>query len=150
MRAGFVSSPAVGQAKRISKLFLVPQRPYNVAGTFADQVTYPEAAQLANPGLREKLYGLLDMVGLTTLRARYSLDAVALWADVLSLGEQQRLGMARLFFHCPTFAVLDQCTDAVSIDVEKRLYDSAAQLGVTIITVSQRPALTAYHHQVSS
>ena len=28
--------------------------------------------------------------------------------QVLSLGEQQRLGMARLFFHKPAFGVLDQ------------------------------------------
>jgi ABC-type uncharacterized transport system fused permease/ATPase subunit len=37
-------------------------------------------------------------------------DASANWEDMLSLGEQQRLGMARLFFHHPKFGILDECT----------------------------------------
>ena len=49
--------------------------------------------------------------------------------------------MARLFYHKPRFAVLDQCTDAVSVDVEEALYEQARKLGVTIITISQRPGL---------
>jgi hypothetical protein len=53
-------------------------------------------------------------VGLSHLIDRYpDLAAVSNWADVLSLGEQQRLGMARLFFHGPKFAVLDQVRDSV-------------------------------------
>ena len=38
-----------------------------------------------------------------------------------------------------------QCTDAVSVDVEERLYELASRFGVTVITVSQREALTKYH-----
>lgn len=37
-------------------------------------------------------------------------------------GEQQRLGMARLFFQNPKFGVLDECTNATSVDVEEHLY----------------------------
>ena len=55
-------------------------------------------------------------------------------------GEQQRLGMARLFFHRPRFGVLDECTNATSVDVEELLYRHAAALGITL--VRRRPTLT--------
>ena len=62
---------------------------------------------------------------------------------VLTLRHHSR---ARLFYHKPRFAVLDQCTDAVSVDVEEALYDQARKLGVTIITISQRPSTHACMH----
>lgn len=40
-------------------------------------------------------------------------------------GEQQRMGMARLFFQNPKFGVLDECTNATSVDVEEHLYRHA-------------------------
>lgn len=148
LRSGYVGSPAGREDQRLQALFLVPQRPYNVAGTLADQITYPDMANLASPAVVESIKKLMGVVGLPHLLERYpDLSVRQEWADVLSLGEQQRLGMARLFHHNPKFAILDQCTDAVSVDVERRLYDEAAARGITIITVSQRPALIAYHTQ---
>ena len=49
------------------------------------------------------------------------------------------------FFRRPTFAILDECTNATSVDIEDQLYREAGNMGVTVVTVSQRPALVRHH-----
>lgn len=70
------------------------------------------------------------------------------WGDVLSLGEQQRLGMARLFYHKPRFAILDECTSGVTVEMEQRFCNAVKEMGCTCITISHRPALVAFHDVV--
>ncbi|KAL7595665.1 hypothetical protein Lser_V15G30416 [Lactuca serriola] len=71
-------------------------------------------------------------------------DASQNWEDILSLGEQHRLGMARLFFHKPQFGILDECTNATSVDVEEHLYRLALNMGITVITSSQVANLVGF------
>ena len=118
------------------------------------------AEEMAQGGLERRLEELLDVVGLRALLTRSyegegegegaalavrGWEAETKWEAVLSLGEQQRLGMARLFFRKPRVAILDEATNATSVDIEDRLYQAAAELGITCVTISQRPALTRYH-----
>lgn len=146
VRCGIIEKPGGRLAcDQLKNVFLVPQRPYNVLGTLADMITYPIKDTTAP---REDLVDLLRVVQLEYLADRKGgLLAEENWSDVLSLGEQQRIGMARLFYHKPKYAVIDQATDAVSVDVEEHLYDHARHLGITIITISQRPGLVGKHTQ---
>jgi len=139
-------------------IFHVPQRPYTCLGTLRDQIIYPlsrEEAELKmvtlsktsgrSMSLDDHLRTILENVRLVYLLEREGWDHTPNWEDILSLGEQQRLGMARLFFHCPKFGILDECTNATSVDVEEHLYRLATDMGITVVTSSQRPALIPFH-----
>jgi ATP-binding cassette subfamily D (ALD) long-chain fatty acid import protein len=45
----------------------------------------------------------------------------------------------------PVFGVLDECTSAVSVDMEEALLKEASRCGITAITLSQRLALPELH-----
>eukprot|EP01088_Endostelium_zonatum_P010665 TRINITY_DN241_c0_g2_i1.p1 TRINITY_DN241_c0_g2~~TRINITY_DN241_c0_g2_i1.p1 ORF type:complete len:688 (+),score=142.14 TRINITY_DN241_c0_g2_i1:94-2157(+) len=130
------------------KLFYIPQRPYLALGTLRDQVIYPRTKD--KMGITDdELYRYLENVQLGYLVKREGgWDAVQDWADILSGGEKQRVAMARLFYHKPQFAILDECTSAVSVDVEGFMYEHCKEIGITLFTVSHRKSLWRYHEYV--
>ncbi|KAJ8731777.1 hypothetical protein PYW08_014507 [Mythimna loreyi] len=130
------------------KLFYVPQRPYMTLGTLRDQIIYPQTREEMNRRGRkdEQLHRFLEIVQLSYLTNRDgALDAVEDWMDVLSGGEKQRIAMARLFYHEPQFAILDECTSAVSVDVEGQMYQYCREVGISLFTVSHRKSLWKHH-----
>ncbi|XP_043676140.1 ATP-binding cassette sub-family D member 3 [Vespula pensylvanica] len=147
---GTVTKPPRG------KLFYIPQRPYMTLGTLRDQVIYPHTkAEMIRRGQMsdEDLQKFLNLVQLNHLLKReiqgnsenQGWDTVADWIDVLSGGEKQRIAMARLFYHKPQFAILDECTSAVSVDVEDSMYSYCKDANITLFTVSHRRSLWKHH-----
>lgn len=135
-----------------SRIFYVPQRPYLAMGTLRDNVTYPMTwgdALLKRGATDESISSLVELVHLGDVVKRLGgLEAVHDWAEVLSGGQKQRLGFARLLFHRPDYAILDEASSAVSIDIEQLLYQAVKDSRITLISVSHRPSLWAFHDKV--
>ncbi|QHN81675.1 ABC transporter D family member [Arachis hypogaea] len=148
--SGHIVKPGIG-ADLNKEIFYVPQRPYTAVGTLRDQLIYPLTAdQEVEPLTESGMVELLKNVDLEYLLDRYPPEKEVNWGDELSLGEQQRLGMARLFYHKPKFAILDECTSAVTTDMEERFCAKVRAMGTSCITISHRPALVAFHDVVLS
>eukprot|EP00271_Cylindrocystis_brebissonii_P004309 TRINITY_DN15947_c0_g1_i1.p1 TRINITY_DN15947_c0_g1~~TRINITY_DN15947_c0_g1_i1.p1 ORF type:complete len:753 (+),score=122.92 TRINITY_DN15947_c0_g1_i1:336-2594(+) len=88
----------------------------------------------------------LEATGIAYLMERgMGLDQHQNWEETLSGGERQRLAIARVLFHRPIYAVLDECTSAVSADGEDHLYRALQAAGITLLSIAHRPALKRYH-----
>ncbi|KAI1139632.1 ABC transporter transmembrane region 2 [Hypoxylon sp. FL0543] len=133
-------------------IFYIPQRPYLSRGSLRQQITYPDSLRTVRArGVTDaQLLEILKILSLEHLVDLYpeGWDAEAEWRDVLSGGLQQRVAMARLFYHKPRYAILDECTSSVTLETEKVMYDNAKALGITLMTVSHRRSLWKYHSRI--
>ncbi|KAG9283947.1 hypothetical protein G9A89_005454 [Geosiphon pyriformis] len=126
-----------------SKLFYVPQKPYLALGTLRDQIIYPDTkSQARSKGYNDEiLLELLNVLHFDYIVEREGWDSVRDWTEALMGSEKQRVAMARLFYHKPQFAILDECTSVFNTEIEGAMYRHARELGITLLTVSHRQSL---------
>jgi putative ATP-binding cassette transporter len=125
-----------------SRLMMLPQRPYFPIGPLGDAVIYPAEHGAIAP---EKIRDALLAVGLPRLAGR--LDEDDHWNRTLSLGEQQRLGVARALLHAPDYLFLDEATASLDEPSEAALYRLLEERlpAATIVSIGHRSTLDALH-----
>jgi len=142
-----------GDDNAVSSLFYVPQRPYLVTGSLRDQILYPAKQKSEEDEFDkddERILECLARVNLVKLLKKgdrnVGLDRTEHdWNDVLSGGEKQRIGLARLYFHAPRFAILDEATSAINPDEEGALYEEFEKNNITVFSIAHRMELRRFH-----
>jgi putative ATP-binding cassette transporter len=125
-------------------LMMLPQRPYFPVGLLQDAIAYP--AETSNFGA-QRIADAVIAVGLPALATR--LDEDAHWTRMLSLGEQQRLGVARALLHQPQYLFLDEATASLDEPAEATLYRLIEEQmpNTTIVSIGHRSTLQAFHQR---
>ena len=127
-----------------AKVMLLPQRPYFPVARLGSAICYPavpgafEAAQIAD---------VVRAVGLPAMAERLEEDGH--WNRMLSLGEQQRLGVARALLHAPDFLFLDEATASLDEPAEAVVYRLLQERlpRTTIVSIGHRSTLAAFHRR---
>jgi putative ATP-binding cassette transporter len=136
--SGTVSIPQQAQ------VMVLPQRPYFPIGSLADAVAYPARhGSFAAATIRE----LIVAAGLPALAERLAEEAH--WNRILSLGEQQRLAIARAILHAPDYLFLDEATASIDEPSEAALYRlmQARLPKTTFVSIGHRSTLFAFHRR---
>lgn len=123
-------------------MMLLPQLPYIPMGTLRSAVAYPsknghyDDAVMADALRAAMLPELAD-----------HLDEERAWGQTLSLGEQQRLAVARALLAKPDWLFLDEATAALDEPTEAEIYQVIKEKlpQTTVVSIGHRSTLAAYH-----
>lgn len=123
-------------------MMFMPQRPYLPLGTMRAAITYPESPDAYAV---TEVKAVMTRVGLMEFIP--ALDRNVRLDKILSLGQQQLIGFARLLLHRPAWVFLDEATSALDEFSQRRvmsIFDQELR-GASVLSIGHRPGLEAFH-----
>uniref|UniRef100_A0AAF5HYZ1 ABC transporter domain-containing protein n=1 Tax=Strongyloides stercoralis TaxID=6248 RepID=A0AAF5HYZ1_STRER len=146
--------PSSGKVERLWKIrpstfFFTPQKTYFPSGglSLRQQIVYPlKVFSIEND--TSQFQFILQSLHLTNLQNRCGgLDSPIDFDlnENLSPGELQRLAIARILYHKPKFAFLDESTSAVGLGMETIIYKLLLQFNINYVSVGHRDSLRKFH-----
>lgn len=124
------------------KMIIVPQKSYIPIHTLYNVLLYP---RLRTPITRLSMQKTLRMCQLSFLTEK--LDQKDNWGKILSLGEQQKLAIARAILHKPDWLLLDEATSSLDKETELYMYDLLQKVlpKTVLISVGHQDVLQKFH-----
>ena len=125
-----------------AQVAFLPQRAYLPNGTLRQVLKYPALDAVVDDAA---LTQALERCGLHHLVAR--LGDEDRWDKLLSGGEQQRIGFARLLVQHPDIVIMDEATAALDVNSQASMMELFRHelKDTTVISVGHRPELEQYH-----
>jgi putative ATP-binding cassette transporter len=127
-----------------ARVIALPQRPYVPLGTLRQALTYPTPAdEVADADVR----AAMAATGIGHLASR--LDEIAEWSTLLSGGEHQRIGFARVLLHRPDVVLLDEAVSTLEESEARELYRVLSERlpAAIVISIGRSPVLPALHRR---
>jgi len=141
---GTIVSPGTENFYFLSQINFVP------TGTLRSIIIYPQSVE--DMRIRNRTDGDLKQVlqwahleDLEVNGNKPTFDTKLDWGVALSPGQRQRMAFARLLYHKPKYAILDECTNGVAPDVEVDLYNRCRSLDITVFSISHKLELKKLH-----
>lgn len=125
-----------------SRTLFLSQQPYLPLGNLRTALSYPQSPQRVDDDQAREVLRLVQLGHLQD-RIEEEID----WSRVLSTGEQQRLGFARILVNRPRLIFLDEATSAVDEGIEHTLYTLIHENlpECTLVSVGHRSSLITLH-----
>lgn len=134
----------------LSDCYFLPQQPYICMGSLRQNATYPPSGTVVKPDSEserdQELMDVLKAVGLGELLGKHGLDNEVDFDDMLSGGERQKLGFARLQLQKQLrLVLLDESTSAMDEANEAAAYELMKRQVSSFISIGHRPQLERFH-----